>query len=426
MINWRFLQIGTLKWHFLKFFRVKKAYVQRYEKTLMRWGSSLFWVYFLQCLTGILISLTYIFAFDTGIPTITYIWWETSHGSFLIRLHSEIGNILFFFLYCHIFTKMWTSMGFSDADSYITWITGSLIFIFSYITGITGAIIPCSILGEVTATIAGSAVSSIVYIKFDFLETLIVPGMALNEEAIWRSYVVHAIVPLLTFLIGVYHMLFLHQNKYLASGGFKRLSCAPRMRETRRWRYINRYWNRPFGFWYRLLIYVMTFRFVCDLSWPGCITVLYSFANLEYWPINETIDFVLAIPHWYLRPLMGSLVTIPHHYLGFIYIGFFFILVCLVPWLNEYNDDDTWGFCDAVDNDDWSPNRWDLISGLICITFVFGSIFTTTIVPTGKFFISLGSMDGIVVGYWTVLLYIFILIRLNFYLLRIFFMGFKI
>ncbi len=83
---------------------------------------------------------------------------------------------------------------------------------------------PCSTLGEVTATIAGSAMSSMVYVKFDFLETLLVPGMALNEEAIWRSFVVHALLPIMTFLIGLAHMLLLHKNKYSGAGGFKRMS----------------------------------------------------------------------------------------------------------------------------------------------------------------------------------------------------------
>lgn len=41
----------------------------------------------------------------------------------------------------------------------------------------------------------------------------------------------------------------------------------------------------------------MGLRFICDTSWPGFMNVLYSFANFEYWPISETIDFVLAIPH---------------------------------------------------------------------------------------------------------------------------------
>lgn len=100
---------------------------------------------------------------------------------------------------------------------------------------------PCSILGEVTATITGSAISSLVYVKFDFLEVLLVPGMALNEEAIWRTYVVHACVPLLTLMLGFLHMLFLHKNKYSGAGGFKRLAALPRFRETRRWRYANRY-----------------------------------------------------------------------------------------------------------------------------------------------------------------------------------------
>jgi quinol-cytochrome oxidoreductase complex cytochrome b subunit len=100
---------------------------------------------------------------------------------------------------------------------------------------------PCSTLGEVTATIAGSAISSMVYIKFDFLEAVLVPGMSLNEESIWRSFIVHACVPLLTFFIGFLHMILLHKNKYSGAGGFKKLNWAPRFRETRRWRYINRY-----------------------------------------------------------------------------------------------------------------------------------------------------------------------------------------
>jgi hypothetical protein len=57
----------------------------------------------------------------------------------------------------------------------------------------------------------------------------------------------------------------------------------------------------------------------------------YGFSNLDYWPINENINFVLTIPHWYLRPLMGALVAIPHHYLGFIYIGIFFLLIIISP-----------------------------------------------------------------------------------------------
>lgn len=398
--------------------RTRKLYAQRYEKTLMRWGSGLFWVYAFQCIFGVLLAIHYCLAFDTGLPPIIYLWWETSHGSFLIRLHSEFGNLVFFFLYCHVMTKLWTSLGIGDADTYITWVSGSLIFVFTYAAGVTGAVMPWSILSEVTATILGSVINSVIYVKFDFVETLLIPSMSLNEDTVWRNFVVHAVVPLLTLLIGLYHMLALHVNKYSAAGGFKRMGYAPRFRETRRWSYGGRYWNRATGFWYRLFLGIATTRFIADLAWPSTMTVSYAFSNFEFWPIAPDIDFVLAIPHWYLRPIMGALVTLPHHYLGFAYLFAYFIWVILVPWLNEVNYDLVWGFSDANNSGTKTTTRWDTLHSTVFLTFLMVAIFACAIVPTGKYFISLGSMDGLVFAYWYVILYFIILAKTAFYVWR--------
>lgn len=191
-----------------------------------------------------------------------------------------------------------------------------------------------------TATIVGSVINSLTFVKFDFIETLIIPGMALNEDAVWRNFIVHAVVPLATLLLGLTHMLRLHMHKYSAAGGFKRLSYGPRLRESRRWRYSNRYWGRALGTWLRLTLGFMLCRLLADLAWPRTMAVAYAYSNFEYWPVAEDIDFVLAIPHWYLRPIMGALVVLPHHYMGFGYVGVFFGLVLLAPWLNERSDDD--------------------------------------------------------------------------------------
>jgi quinol-cytochrome oxidoreductase complex cytochrome b subunit len=227
--------------------RSKKVYPQRYEKTLMRWGSGLFWVYFFQCVFGIFIALGYCLAFDTGLPGTIYLWWETYYGSMFIRLHSEFGNLVFLFMYGHVTTKLWTSVDSVDSDGYSSWISGALIFVFTYVAGVTGAIMPCSTLGEVTATITGSAIASLAYVKFDFLETILIPGMVLTEESIFRTFIVHVYVPLLALALGFFHMILLHKNKYSAAGGFKRMSAVLRLRASRRWRYSNRYWGRAFG-----------------------------------------------------------------------------------------------------------------------------------------------------------------------------------
>ena len=197
------------------------------------------------------------------------------------------------------------------------------------------------------------------------------------------------------------------------------MSVITRLRISRRWRYSNRYWSRAFGTWIRIFISLFVCRLVADLFWPKWIGVQYSFCNFEYWPIDENIDFVLAIPHWYLRPLMGSLVTIPHHYLGFLYIGTFFILILIVPWINERGDDDIWGVADNTDNEGYLTTRWDLFHGFVFIIFLFSLVFSCAIVPTGRYFITVGSMDMLVFAYWVIVVYILFGSRLGFYITRI-------
>jgi hypothetical protein len=46
-------------------------------------------------------------------------------------------------------------------------------------------------------------------------------------------------------------------------------------------------------------------------------------------------------------------------------------------------------------------------------------MFTTAIIPTGKYFIALGSMDGLVYTYWVLLLYMFVLAQSAFFLFRL-------
>lgn len=57
------------------------------------------------------------------------------------------------------------------------------------------------------------------------------------------------------------------------------------------------------------------------------------------------------------------------------------------------------------------------------IVFAMVAIFTCAIVPTGKYFISVGSMDGLVFAYWYLLLYFLFFARTAFYTWRVHFAG---
>ena len=145
--------------------------------------------------------------------------------------------------------------------------------------------------------------------------------------------------------------------------------------------------------------------------------ISYSLANFEFWPILENIDFALAIPHWYLRPLMSSLVVIPHHYLGFFYIIIFFItLTQLTFW------EDVEKISKSELNSDYInikfPNDLSITTIYFFILFILLMSYTALIIPTGRYFVSLGSNEVLVFTFWFIIIFLFIFIRLGFIFLN--------
>jgi quinol-cytochrome oxidoreductase complex cytochrome b subunit len=92
--------------------------------------------------------------------------------------------------------------------------SGIVIIIFTYVAGITGAIMPCSILAEVTATVIGYAINSLSFINFDFLSTPIIPGLGLTDDTMVRVFLIHGLFPILALLVVVDHLNNLHSTEY--------------------------------------------------------------------------------------------------------------------------------------------------------------------------------------------------------------------
>ena len=374
-----------------------------YTRTSLIGGSLLLLFYFMQTITGLLLGLVYSWVFDTGLPGVIFIWWETYNGSFIVRLHSEFGNIVFFLLYIHILIKIWNNTYQSEIDH--TWISGIIILIFTYIVGVTGAIMPCSILAEVTATVIGYAINSLSFINFDFLSTPIIPGLGLTDDTMVRVFLIHGLFPILVLLIVTDHLNNLHSTDYTDEDEMEILFNI-------RFEYWDDFIWIELGFWFEIfLIFILT-RFIADFFWPSYMVVSYSLSNLEFWPILEEIDFVLAIPHWYLRPLMSSLVVIPHHYLGFFYIILFFINLIILPFWEDTEKI----FKSEINSDYLSvklPCDLNIINTFFFILFLLLMSYTTLIIPTGRYFVSLGSSEMLVFTFWFLIIYLFIFIRMS-------------
>ena len=372
-----------------------------YIRTSLIGGSVLLLIYLIQTISGVFMLLFYSTIFDTGLPGVIFLWWETYYGSFLVRIHSEFGNLLFFMLYTHIIIKIWNSSFQAEIDH--TWLSGTVIFIFTYIAGVTGAIMPCSILAEVTATVIGYAINSLSFINFDFLSTPIIPGLGLTDETMFRVFIIHALFPIFSLIVVIDHLNNLHQTEYTDEDEMELFFFL-------KFEYWDDFLWLELGYWNESLLLLIISRFTADIFWPVYMTVIYSLSNFEFWPILENIDFVLAIPHWYLRPLMSSLVVIPHHYLGFFYIIIFFFIIIMLPFW-----EDTEKISKTETNSDFLNiklgNDLNITVAYFFILFFLLITYTTLIIPTGRYFVSLGSNEILVFTFWYLILFLFLMIR---------------
>ena len=358
-------------------------------------GSIVFWLYLAQVVSGLLLGLVYSWVFDVGLPGVLYLWWEVGFGSTLARLHSELGNLFFLALLVHVMSKFWTGANYAEADH--TWISGSIILVFVYLIGITGAIMPCSILGEVTATVIGSAMGSLSFVRFDFLETPLLPGFGLTDETLSRVFTTHALLPLITFLVMFDHLSHLHVTEYTDEDEME-VRAEIRLEYNKLFLWIELY------HWLEVLLFFLILRFLADSFLPLYAGISYTLSNFEYWPIQEEIDFVIAVPHWYLRPMMSCLVVIPHHYLGFFFVIFCFLFLIGSPLLTE----------DKLRVDSitraWFKSRFpyeiDLTGGFMFYLFVCALAYTTLVVPTGRYFVSLGACELLIFSFWYIQTYL--------------------
>lgn len=299
-------------------------------------------------------------------------------------------------LYAHILIKFWNNAFMGEGNP--TWSTGSVILVLSYVVGITGAIMPCSILSEVTATVIGYAINSMVFVNFDFLGDFMIPGLGLNDDTMFRVFVIHGTVPLLILIVVVEHVASLHCADYIDEEELEVLFST-------RYDYLYDFiWSELYA-WLELLLYFLLARTTVDFFSRDFMVVTYSNSNFEFWPLQEDIDFVLAIPHWYLRPLMGSLVLIPHHYIGFFVIMSYFFLILILPWHSKHFRLSNHSYVDRMLSSKF-PLPFDNVGTFFWILFLIALVYGSLIVPTGRYFVSLGSNELLAYSYWYIIFFL--------------------
>lgn len=326
----------------------------------------------------------------------------------LIKLKFKFGFLGFSFFCYYVFIQIWLFINTPDAGFYKILNLIIDIYSFTYLVNFPVIIIPYLILSNFNVLIRRLTIKLINYLKLNFWELIIVLKMLLNEEIIRCFYIIYSIVLLLIFFLAVLYIFLLNKNKYLGVRDFKKLSFIFKFVKERQWRYSDRYWNRLFVIWYWFMFSYLVDRFTVKVFFLTILFVSYNYLNLDYWFINENIDFVLDIIHWYLTFLISLFIIILYHYLGFVYIILAFTIIMFIFCLYEVNNVNNLCFLDDVCGKSWAVNRWDFLNNT---TFLFFMIIKVSI---KNYFLFIDSMDSLVLFYCLLLLYLILLLILGF------------
>jgi quinol-cytochrome oxidoreductase complex cytochrome b subunit len=290
-------------------------------------GMALF-LFGIQIVTGILLSLYYKPSPDQAFESVRAIMTEVDFGWLMRSVHSWSANLLIGVLFLHVLTTY--MMRAYRRPREFTWITGVLLLGIFMAFGFSGYLLPWNKLAF-SATRVGTAIVGVVPVIGDQLLLLARGGEEVTGDTLARFYALHVVIlPLAAFaLLGAH--LFLVQKHGMSSPD----------REVARAGGAEKVPSMPF---------VPHFLLRDMVGWYLALGILAALAALFPWelgekanPFGETPEGIR--PEWYFLFMFQTLKLLDPHKLhiegellktlGVLFFGFCGLVVLLVPFLDR-------------------------------------------------------------------------------------------
>ena len=286
-------------------------------------GMALF-LFMIQIVTGILLSLYYKPSPDQAFESVEAIVTEVDFGWLIRSAHSWSANLLIGVLFLHLLTTY--LMRAYRQPREITWVTGVLLLGLFMAFGFSGYLLPWNELAFF-ATRVGTAIVGIVPVIGPQLLLLARGGEEVTGDTLARFYSLHVVVlPLLTFtLLGAH--LFLVQKHGMSvpgreAGGHDDATGSPSM---------------PF---------VPDFLLRDMVGWYLALALLAALSALFPWELGTKADPFSSAPEgiqpeWYFLFMFQTLKLIPAYIgpfngevIGVLFFGMCGLVVLLTPFLD--------------------------------------------------------------------------------------------
>jgi cytochrome b6 len=286
-------------------------------------GMALF-LFVIQILSGMLLSLYYRPAPDQAFESVQAIMTEVDFGWLIRSIHSWSANLLIGVLYLHILTTY--MMRAYRRPRELTWVTGMLLFFLFLAFGFSGYLLPWNQLAFF-ATRVGTALVGVIPVMGEDLLLLARGGENVTGDTLARFYALHvAVFPLLAVaLLGLHlylvqkHGMSIPEHTVRAHGGPERVPSMP---------------------------FVPHFLLRDMVGWYLALAILAALAALFPWELGEKADPFSSAPsgikpEWYFLFMFQALKKLPPHLLGMegemvgvLFFAFAGLAALLVPFLD--------------------------------------------------------------------------------------------
>jgi cytochrome b6 len=282
-------------------------------------------LFIIQLLTGMLLSLYYKPSPDQAFESVRAIMTEVDFGWLIRSIHSWAANLLIGILFLHILTTY--MMRAYRRPREMTWVTGMLLFFLFLGFGFSGYLLPWNELAFFATRVGTALVGSVPVVGHQLL-LWARAGENVTGETLVRFYALHiAIFPVIAFgLLGLHlylvqqHGMSTPQRVIQDHGGEANVRGMP---------------------------FVPHFLLRDMVGWYLALAILAALAALFPWELGEKADAFGSAPEgikpeWYFLFMFQTLKHLPAHIyglegemIGVLFFGFCGLVVVLVPFLDR-------------------------------------------------------------------------------------------
>lgn len=316
-------------------------------------------------------------------------------------MHERGVDFIFIFIYLHLLRKLYLNI--FEVETEAAWKSGVLAFLVFQVVVFLGLVLCCTHLSEITLAIAANIFMTFLYVGKMYW--WIFTDKLLNADTLIRLLYAHYLSAFFLFFLGIIHGIDMHfdwKNDVIFDG----LASEMQWWEEALSNELAAYF---FILWLLDRVNARLFQEIEGLTYE-----IFMWGDIGF--VND-IRFLGVAPHWYFRPLMAWLLACPFHIYGIFGLVYFFLILYYQPNLhgtqsqNNYSRKVLLFLFKKLNRADLQHSNFLNVEILFYFKQTFylfmGCFFyTTSFLPYGKFFNSIGGNWGFVTAYLFIFAYL--------------------